>query len=155
MLKIGDKAPDFTLLDQNGKAHKLSDYQKQFVLLYFYPKDDTPGCTKEACNFRDNFSEFKKLNTVIFGISTDPVKSHGKFVSKYNLPFDLLSDEKKEVVTSYFSFGKKKFMGREYEGTLRNSFLIDKSGSILKIYENVKPDNHFEEVLEDLRKLEN
>ncbi len=150
-LKVGAKAPAFKLADQEGKVHSLKDYAGKWVLLYFYPKDDTPGCTKEACMIRDNFPEFKKLKVVVFGVSTDSVKSHGKFVEKYDLPFTLLSDEKKELVEKYGVWQKKKFMGREYMGTLRMSFLIDPSQKIAKIYESVKPDIHAEEVLNDLK----
>jgi len=151
-LSAGQKAPDFTLPDQNGKEHTLSDYKGQRVLIYFYPKDDTPGCTKEACNFRDNMSSFKKSKIQIFGISIDPVKRHAKFAEKFELPFPLLSDEKKEVVEAYGVWAKKKFMGREYMGTLRMSFLIDPQGNIEKIYEQVKPDTHTQEVMGDVRK---
>ncbi|MDP3778438.1 MAG: thioredoxin-dependent thiol peroxidase [bacterium] len=148
-LTLGQKAPDFTLPDQNGVEHKLSAYKGQRVLIYFYPKDDTPGCTKEACNFRDNMISFKKSKIQIFGISVDPVKRHAKFAEKFELPFPLLSDEKKEVVEAYGVWAKKKFMGREYMGTLRMSFLIDPQGKIEKIYEQVKPDTHTQEVIED------
>lgn len=148
MITENKKAPDFTLPDQTGKEHSLSDYTGRWVLLYFYPKDDTPGCTKEACGIRDNFAAFKRKGIVVLGISTDSVKSHGKFVQKYNLPFTLLADEDKKVVELYGVWGKKKFMGREYLGTLRNSYLIGPDGKIQKIYEGVKPDEHAAEVLE-------
>jgi peroxiredoxin Q/BCP len=151
-LKPNKKAPDFDLLDQDGIMHKLSRYRGKWVLLYFYPKDDTPGCTKEACAIRDNFPDFKKLKIQVFGISTDSVKSHKKFADKYTLPFTLLSDEKKEVVEKYGVWGKKKFMGREYMGTFRTSFLIDPDGKVAHIYENVKPDLHAKEVLEYFQK---
>ncbi len=151
-LTVGQKAPNFTLPDQNGKEHTLADYQGQRVLIYFYPKDDTPGCTKEACNFRDNMTSFKKSKIQIFGISIDPVKRHMKFAEKFELPFPLLSDEKKEVVEAYGVWAKKKFMGREYMGTLRMSFLIDPQGKIEKIYDQVKSDTHTQEVLEDVKK---
>ena len=152
-LHVGDKAPVFSLLDQEGKEHALKDYQGQWVLLYFYPKDDTPGCTKEACSFRDNLPKFKKMKAVVFGISVDSVKSHAKFATKFKLPFTLLADDKKEVVEQYGVWGKKKFMGREYMGTFRNSFLIDPKGKIAKIYEQVKPELHPDEVLKDLAAL--
>jgi peroxiredoxin Q/BCP len=152
-LKIGARAPEFRLLDQSCKEHGLKDYNGQWVLLYFYPKDDTPGCTVEACTLRDNFSKFKKLKAVVLGVSVDPVKKHAKFAEKYELPFTLLADEKKEVVEAYGVWGKKKFMGREYMGTKRWSFLIDPEGKIAKIYEDVKPANHAEEVLADLKEL--
>jgi peroxiredoxin Q/BCP len=154
-LKINQQAPDFKLKDQNGKIHKLSNYQGKWVLLYFYPKDDTPGCTKEACAIRDNFPNFKKLSVVVLGVSVDSVESHKKFSQKYNLPFTLLSDERKEIVKKYGVWGKKKFMGKEYEGTLRTSFLISPQGKIAKIYENVKPEIHAEEVLNNLNLLIN
>lgn len=150
-IKEGDKAPDFSLLDQKGKTHKLSDYRGKWVLLYFYPKDNTSGCTKEACEIRDNISEFGKMNTAVLGISADSVKSHEKFAQKYKLPFPLLSDEGKNVVKLYGAWGKKKFMGREYDGIYRISFLIDPKGKIAKLYGNVKPDTHATEVLGDLR----
>lgn len=149
-LKIGDKAPGFRLPDQGGKEHDLKDYAGKWVLLYFYPKDDTPGCTVEACAFRDSFPKFRRLGIAVLGVSVDPVKRHAKFVEKYGLPFTLLSDEKKELVNAYGVWAKKKFMGREYMGTLRNSYLIDPEGRIAKIYEGVKPKDHAEEVLADL-----
>ena len=152
-LKAGRKAPDFNLPDQNGDKHKLSTYKGQWVLIYFYPKDDTPGCTKEACAIRDNWGGFKKLKMQVFGISTDAVKKHAKFVDKYDLPFTLLADEEKKVVNKYGVWGLKKFMGREYEGTFRHSFLIDPDGKIAKVYEKVKPAEHAEEVLADRRAL--
>ena len=153
MLKVKQKAPDFVLKDQAGQEQSLSDYRDQWVLVYFYPKDDTPGCTKEACMIRDDFPKFKKLKLKVLGISADSVKSHAKFVEKYDLPFTLLSDEDKKVIKSYKVWAKKKFMGREYMGILRTSFLVDPKGNIAKIYENVKPAEHAEEILIDLKKL--
>lgn len=150
-LSIGAKAPDFTLSDQNGKNHSLSDHKDKWVLLYFYPKDDTPGCTKEACGMRDMFPKFKKMDAVVFGISADSVREHKKFADKYELPFALLSDENKKIINAYGVWAKKKFMGREYMGILRTSFLIDPKGKIAKIYEKVKPEQHAEEVLKDLQ----
>ena len=150
-LKQGTKAPDFILPDQNGKTHTLSDYKGKMVLIYFYPKDDTPGCTKEACGIRKTFPDFKKLHTVVFGISGDSIAKHKKFAEKYSLPFVLLSDTEKKAIILYGVWGKKKFMGREYMGILRTSFLIDSNGVILKIYEKVRPDIHAEEVLNDLK----
>lgn len=152
-LKVGQLAPDFALPDQDGKKHALSDYRGKWALLYFYPKDDTPGCTKEACDIRDTFPRFGKLKAVVFGVSVDSVKSHKKFAEKYKLPFILLADENKKVVEQYGVWAKKKFMGREYMGTFRTSFLIDPKGKIAKIYENVKPEGHAEEVLADLENL--
>lgn len=152
-LKAGQKAPDFTLSDDKGKSRSLSDHKGKWVLLYFYPKDDTPGCTKEACAIRDNFPDFKKLKIAVLGVSADSVGRHEKFKSKYKLPFTLLSDEDKVVLKKYGVWAKKKFMGREYMGILRSSFLIDPKGKIAKVYENVKPPLHAEEVLEDVRRL--
>ena len=152
-LKIGDKAPAFSLPDQDGKMHAMKDYVGQWVLLYFYPKDDTPGCTIEACAMRDNLPKFKKMKAVVLGVSADPVKKHAKFAEKYGLPFTLLSDEKHELLEAYGVWAKKKFMGREYMGILRNSYLIDPKGKIAKIYEGVKPKDHAEEVLADLKAL--
>lgn len=148
---VGKKVPDFSLPDQAGTMHTLSESKGKWVLVYFYPKDDTPGCTKEACSFRDNFPKFSKMGIQVYGISVDSVKSHKKFVEKFELPFTLLADEKKEVVEAYGVWGKKKFMGREYMGIARSSFLIDPEGKIAKVYENVKPEVHAEEVLEDVK----
>lgn len=153
MLKIGSLAPDFELLDQDGKSHKLSDYIGNFVLIYFYPKDDTPGCTKEACMIRDDFPNFKKLKAKVFGISADSVKSHKKFAEKYNLPFTLLSDEQKVVLKKYKAIGEKSMFGKTFLGIKRMSYLIDREGKISKVYENVKPAIHAEEVLSDLKSL--
>ena len=147
-------APDFTLPDQDGVEHSLSQYRGQWVLLYFYPKDDTPGCTKEACSIRDAFPRFESLNIKVLGVSVDSVESHKKFAEKHKLPFTLLSDEHKKVVAHYGVWGEKKFMGREYDGTIRSSFLIDPTGTIEKIYTAVKPEKHAEEVLRDLKRLE-
>lgn len=121
-------------------------------MLYFYPKDDTPGCTKQACMIRDHFPDFKKLKLTVLGVSVDSVKRHKKFAEKYDLPFTLLADESKSVVKQYGVWAKKKFMGREYMGTLRTSFLIDPKGVIVTIYENVKPDEHADRVLADMKK---
>lgn len=147
---VGSLTPDFTLPDQNGKEHTLSDYRSRWVLLYFYPKDDTPGCTKEACGIRDSFSDFKKAGIVVLGVSADSVLRHKKFEEKYGLPFTLLSDESKNVIRKYGVWALKKFMGREYFGILRTSFLIDPEGRIVKVYSHVKPELHAREVLGDL-----
>ena len=144
------KAFDFSLPDQKGKVHKLSDYRGQFVVLYFYPKDDTPGCTKEACGFRDNLNLFHKEDTVILGISKDTVVSHKKFAKKFNLNFTIFSDADKKIIKEYKAWGKKSFMGRTFEGTLRKTYLIDKKGNIIKVYENVNPLTHPQEILKDL-----
>lgn len=149
-LKVGDNAPNFTLKDQDDKSHSLKDYNGKWVLLYFYPRDNTPGCTKEACTLRDNFPSFKKIDAKIFGISTDSVASHKKFAEKHELPFTLLADEEKKVVELYGVWQLKKFMGREYMGTMRMSFLINPKGKIEKIYEKVKPAEHAKEVLADI-----
>ena len=131
----------------------MKDYAGKWVLLYFYPKDDTPGCTIEACAMRDNLPRFKKMKAVVLGVSADPVKKHAKFAEKYGLPFTLLADEERELINAYGVWAKKKFMGREYMGILRNSYLIDPKGKIAKIYEGVKPKDHAEEVLADLKAL--
>ncbi len=154
MLTVGDKAPDFRLPDQDGTEHTLSEVKGQWALVYFYPKDDTPGCTKEACGLRDAFPKFKKLGLTVFGVSVDSVKKHAKFAEKYQLPFILLADEQKEMVEAYGVWGKKKFMGREYMGTNRVSFLIDPKGKIAKVYPQVKPEVHAEEVLADMKALQ-
>jgi peroxiredoxin Q/BCP len=154
LLEPDSLAPDFALPDQEGRGHSLSQYLGQWVLLYFYPKDDTPGCTKEACSIRDAFPKFQILNIKVLGVSVDSVESHKKFAEKYTLPFTLLSDEHKKVVTRYGVWGEKKFMGREHDGTIRSSFLIDPTGTIEKIYTDVKPEKHAEEVLRDLKRLE-
>ena len=152
-LKTGTLAPDFTLPDQKGKAHTLSDYRGKWVLIYFYPKDDTPGCTKEACGLRDNKLKYSRQKAVILGISPDSSKSHAKFSAKYDLPFTLLADEEKKVVRQYAVWGKKKFMGREYDGVFRKSFLVDPKGKLAKIYDKVKPEEHAEEVLGDIKEF--
>ena len=139
--------------DQNGKIHRSKDYLGGWVLLYFYPKDDTPGCTKEACAIRDNLPNFQELKLKVLGVSVDSVQSHKNFAEKYSLPFTLLADEKKEVVEKYGVWGLNKFMGREYEGTFRTSFLINPEGNIAKIYENVKPETHAEEILDYFKTL--
>lgn len=149
----GQQAPEFTLPDQDGKEHSLKEYRGSWTLLYFYPKDDTTGCTKEACAIRDGFPDFGRINAQVLGVSVDSVESHKKFAEKYSLPFTLLADEGKKVVNLYGVWGKKQMMGREYLGTMRTSFLIDPEGKIAKVYENVKPDAHAQEVLEDIRLL--
>ncbi len=146
-LKEGDKAPEFSALTDGGAKVALSDFTGKSVILYFYPKDDTPGCTKEACGFRDDFAAFKKKGAVILGVSTDPVKSHKKFVEKFKLPFTLLADEDKKIVEAYGAWGQKSFMGRKYMGTHRVTFLIGPDGKIKKIWPEVKPAEHPAEVL--------
>jgi peroxiredoxin Q/BCP len=152
-LNVGDTAPSFSLLDQNGKSHTLSEYQGNWLVLYFYPKDNTTGCTKEACMLRDDFLGFKKLQVTIVGVSVDSVKSHKKFADEYKLPFTLLSDEDKKVVNFYGVWGEKFMYGRKYIGTLRTSFLINPKGQIEKIYTKVKPVEHSQQVLKDLKEI--
>lgn len=147
MLKEGSKAPDFTAKDQDGKKVKLSDYKGKRVVLYFYPKDDTPGCTKEACSFRDADDVFNSKGIKVFGISTDDEKSHQKFISKFQLPFDLLADTDKKIVEKYGVWGEKSMYGRTYMGTLRKTFLISEDGKIVKIFDKVKVAEHADEVL--------
>ncbi len=150
MPKVGKKAPDFTLPDQDGTPTKLSDLRGHPVVLYFYPKDDTPGCTKEACSFRDGFGAFERAGAVILGVSPDTPASHTKFKTKYKLPFSLLADEDHKVLESYGAWGPKKFRGREYMGVLRTTFLVGSDGTLLKIFEKVRPEEHSQEVLEAL-----
>ncbi len=152
MLKINTKAKNFTLLDQDGKSHTLSDYFGNFILIYFYPKDDTPGCTKEACSIGEKFPSFEKLKIKVFGISADSIKSHKKFADKYKLPFTLLSDESKKVLKAYGALKEKSMFGNTFLGIQRMSYLIDEEGKILKVYEKVNPEKHADEVLEDIKK---
>lgn len=149
-LKEGDAAPEFSAATNGGGKISLADYKGKHVILYFYPKDDTPGCTKEACAFRDHFVDFKKRGAIVLGISTDSVKSHDKFVEKFKLPFTLLADEAKQIVKAYGIWGEKSFMGRKYQGTHRVTFLIGPDGRIKKIWPKVKPDEHAQEVLAEL-----
>jgi len=143
-------AKDFNLPDQDGKMHKLSDYKGKWVVLYFYPKDNTPGCTKEACGFRDYRNKFSQRNAVILGVSKDSVASHKKFAQKHGLNFPILSDEDKKVIKAYEAWGKKKFLGKEFEGTLRKTYLIAPDGKIAKVYPNVNPINHPDKVIADI-----
>lgn len=152
-LEVGKKAPDIELEDQGGKTHKLSSYLGKNVVLFFYPKDDTPGCTKEVCNFRDDYSSYKDANVVLLGVSPDDTKSHAKFVNKFDLPFPLLADTKKEVVNAYGVWGAKKMFGKEYKGVFRTTFLIDSEGNIAKIFKNVKPAEHSVEVLKAVSEI--
>jgi peroxiredoxin Q/BCP len=151
MLKEGNKAPNFKLKDQNDKLISLDSFKGKNVVLYFYPKDNTSGCTKEACNFRDEFPKFSKLDAVILGVSADSVESHKKFTEKYNLNFSLLSDEKKEVLTKYGVWQEKSMYGKKYMGIVRTTFVIDEKGKIKKIFEKVKVDGHNKEVMEALK----
>jgi thioredoxin-dependent peroxiredoxin len=146
-LKEGDAAPKFTAATNGGGKISLAEYKGQNVILYFYPRDDTPGCTKEACAFRDLFADFKKAGAVILGVSPDPVKAHDKFAEKFKLPFPLLADEDKKIVNAYGVWGEKSFMGRKYLGTFRVTFLIGPDGRIKKIWPAVKPEEHAQEVL--------
>jgi len=146
-LEAGQKAPDFKGQIQNGEEVQLSDYSGSKLVLYFYPKDDTPGCTKEACNLRDNFSVLKEKGFKILGVSPDPIKKHTKFIEKYELPFDLLADEDKEVLNAYGVWGPKKFMGREYDGVHRVTFVIDENGTIEHVIKKVKTKEHTEQIL--------
>jgi peroxiredoxin Q/BCP len=148
MLKPGNAAPAFSTKDGTGRTVKLKDFKGQKVVLYFYPKDDTPGCTKEACSFRDDFATFKKRGIKVLGVSPDNEASHKKFADKYKLPFTLLSDPDHAIAEAYGTYGQKKFMGRTYMGILRTTFLIDEKGRIKKVFEKVKPDEHAREVLE-------
>lgn len=149
-LKVGDRAPEFSLPDTNGNIVTLSSLKGSRVVLYFYPRDNTPGCTKEACGFRDNYAQFQAKNTLIFGVSTDDAKAHQKFTQKFNLPFPLLTDTDGQVATAYESYGLKKFMGKEYVGVFRNTFVIDAEGNIEKIYLGVKAELHPAQVLADI-----
>ena len=150
-LKIGDPAPEFTLPDQNGSPVSLGSLRGQRVVIYFYPKDDTPGCTKEACNFRDRWDRFEANGIRVLGISKDGATSHGKFISKYNLPFTLLTDaEPCPVAAAYGSYGLKKFMGREYMGMMRHTFVVDAEGNLERVYTKVKAETMADQVLADL-----
>jgi peroxiredoxin Q/BCP len=148
MPETGKKAPDFTLSDQDGKKRKLSDYRGKPVVLYFYPKDNTPGCTKEACSFRDNFNDFQGKGIEVLGVSIDDEKSHTKFREKYSLPFTLLADPDKKVVEKYGVWVEKNMYGKKKWGTARKTFLIDEEGKIKHIFNKVKTDIHAQEVLD-------
>jgi peroxiredoxin Q/BCP len=154
MLNAGDTAPDFTLQDQHGSDRSLGMYKGQWVLLYFYPKDDTPGCTKEACALQSRLTAIKKLGAEVLGVSKDGVKSHEKFAKKYKLEFPLLADEDTKVNEMYGVWQEKTFMGRKYMGTVRASFLIDPKGKIAKVYPEVDPEEHAGEILDDLKALQ-
>jgi peroxiredoxin Q/BCP len=149
-ISAGIPAPDFELLDDTNTPRRLSDYRGKNVVLYFYPADDTPGCTKEACNFRDDYSAYEKAGVVILGVSPDSVASHVKFKKKFGLQFPLLADEGHKVCDLYGVWGPKKFVGKEYEGVLRTTFLIDENGNIVKVFEKVRPAEHSAELLSAL-----
>lgn len=149
-LSAGGKAPEFAQLDQNGSLLQLSDFRGKKVVLYFYPKDMTSGCTIEACQFRDLSEEFKKSNAVVIGVSPDSEESHQQFIGKHSLSFSLISDTDRRVCSAYGAWGKKKFMGKEYDGVRRTTFIIGENGKIEKIFENVKAEGHARQVLEFL-----
>jgi peroxiredoxin Q/BCP len=147
-------AEDFTLPDQNGKSHTLSDYRDKWVVLYFYPKDDTSGCTKEACSFRDNIQTLASKNVVVIGVSKDSTSSHQSFVNKYQLNFTLLSDESGEIIKKYNAWGEKSIFGKKFIGILRKTYIINPKGEIVKTYEKVNPNDHVSDILKDLQKLQ-
>lgn len=153
MLETGDKAPDFSIYNQEDKLISLNDFKGRKVVLYFYPKDDTPGCTKEACSFRDNFHELSEKNIIVLGVSTDSVESHKKFTNKYNLNFNLLSDSEKKIVELYGVYKEKNMYGRKILGTVRTTFLIDEEGKIVHIFKKPKSEIHATEVLEKFKTL--
>jgi peroxiredoxin Q/BCP len=150
-LLVGTLAPDFKLPDEVGTFRHLSDFRGSPVVLYFYPKDDTPGCTTEACNFRDGYGAYQRAGVVILGVSPDSVKSHAQFKAKYSLPFTLLADNGHKVCELYQVWGRKKFMGREYDGVFRTTFVISLGGKIVKVFDNVKLEGHSQEVLAALK----
>lgn len=150
MLKTGMKAPEFSLQNQYGELINLKDYLGKKVVIYFYPKDHTPGCTKQACAFRDNYEEFKKNNIVVFGISKDTVSSHMKFVEDYNLPFTLLADPNLEVIQAYDVWKEKKMFGKAYMGIMRSTYVIDENGVIIKVFAKANPDTNAKEILDFL-----
>ena len=149
-MKVGDKAPDFKILNQNGKEISLKDFKDKKVILYFYPKDNTSGCTAEACAFRDSIKSFEKNNSVVIGVSKDSVKSHKNFEEKFSLPFNLLADEELDIIKKYDVWKEKSMYGRKYFGIERTTFIIDGKGKIEKIFEKVKVTNHIEEILKSI-----
>lgn len=153
MIREGTKAPDFKADASNGQTIALQDLKDKNVVLYFYPKDDTPGCTVEACGFRDTIKDIEKLGAIVLGVSPDNLKSHEKFINKFKLPFTLLADEDKKIAQDYGVWGEKSFMGRTYMGVNRTTFIIDKDGKIAKVFEKVKPEGHNREVMEVLKTL--
>ncbi len=153
LLSKGIQAPDFALPDETNMVRRLSDFKGRPVVLYFYPKDDTPGCTTEACNFRDDYTAYVEADVIILGVSPDSASSHTKFRAKYKIPFPLLADEDHKVCDQYGVWGVKKFMGKEYEGVLRTTFIIDANGRIARVFEDVKPAEHSVEVLAAVKKL--
>ena len=147
-LNVGDKAPDFVALNEFGKSTSLSDYLGKKVVLYFYPKDMTPGCTAESCNLGENYSLLQENGFIVLGVSPDSSKSHQKFINKYNLPFSLIADEDKTVIKAFGVWGPKKFMGKEYDGVHRTTFIIDEDGVIEKVFSKVKTKDHTNQILE-------
>jgi len=147
MLTEGTKAPEFTLTDDQGQEVSLSDFAGKKVVIYFYPKDDTPGCTKEACSFRDNHDAILARGAVVLGVSADDTKSHEKFKTKFELPFPLLSDPEKKMIQAYDAWGEKQMYGKSYEGILRSTVIVDEQGNVAKVFPKVKPEGHGEEVL--------
>lgn len=153
MLKIGQKAPHFEAQDQHGLNVSLNDFQDKWIVLYFYPKDETPGCIKEACGFRDVYTQLKK-KAVVIGVSADSVSRHRQFAQNHHLPFILLADVDKYIITAYEAWGKKQFMGKEYHGILRISYLINPAGRIAKVYRQVNPSIHPQEVVSDIQEYQ-
>jgi len=154
ILKLGERAPEFTLSASNGGEVSLTNFKGKYVVVYFYPKDNTPGCTTEACDFKSYHDEFKNLNAVILGVSPDPLKSHDRFIEKYQLPFLLLSDEDHHVAEQYGAWVLKKNFGKEYMGIERSTFIIDKDGLLIKVYRKVKVKGHVEAALDFIKNLE-
>jgi peroxiredoxin Q/BCP len=152
LIDEGKKAPAFTLKDQDGKTHKLSEYAGHPVVLYFYPKDDTPGCTKEACSFRDGWSEFRKKKIAVLGVSADDERKHKTFAEKYDLPFPLLADTDHKILNAYGTWGEKSLYGRKYMGIYRVTYVIDEKGKIAAVWPKVKPEGHAEEILAGIAK---
>ena len=150
-LNVGDKAPDFVALNEFGKSTSLSDYLGKKVVLYFYPKDMTPGCTAESCNLGENYSLLQENGFIVLGVSPDSSKSHQKFINKYNLPFSLIADEDKTVIKAFGVWGPKKFMGKEYDGVHRTTFVIDEDGVIEKVFSKVKTKDHTNQILESYK----
>ncbi len=150
LIKVGDPAPEFKAKDQFGKEISISQFKGKKVILYFYPKDDTPGCTAEACNLRDNYANLTSKGFVVIGVSADGAASHAKFQSKYTLPFYLIPDEEKKIITAYNAWGEKKMYGRSYEGIIRKTYIIDEKSKVLKIIEKVKTNDHTKQILEEL-----
>ena len=152
-LEVGDQVPHFSVVDDRGQMQSLSDYVGKKLVLFFYPKANTPGCTAEACDLRDHFSELKNAGYALLGVSADPVKKQRNFSEKFDFPFPLLADEEKEVINAFGVWGPKKFMGKEFMGTIRSTFLIDNKGKIKKIWDKVKVKGHAEQVLNEVKKL--